>query len=196
MEEHRARIWEKWHSVNDYLQVALEATLPTSKIPTFKNVEVADDFYVHANMDKMIHRAKAGETVDRYYHPRVGLERKPATRRIVMEKYLTNPLFYRVSLRRHAEERGTSVAMMWCGRASEGKAFGFSTSGSKNPFFVTLAYPGLTPEFEPVFIKVMQSREPLPYYLKVKARDEGENVVVTVTEIEKRQVPMFLAKEY
>ena len=196
--------WRKWHPIADGLQVALETTLPAGAIAEYKGSVLG----IMEMPDNMIYRAKsmpsriAGqpdskETVDRHYHPRIGSfpDLQSSVRKITFKVHIKNGLFKRISFRRHVGELGTSK-MMWCGRKSESNAFGFSTKGSRNPHFVTLAYPGKTPEFEHLFIKVSEPREPMPYYLKVEVRDEGENVIVTVTEVEKKNVPLFLTKEY
>lgn len=212
--------WQKWHEVDDGgLQVALETTLPAGAVPEYVDLPVVDHlddeqrtvslgeaivFGIVEMPDNMIYRAKTvqsriggmpdgKETVDRHYHPRIGPVadlRKPV-RKIAFKVHITNGLFKRLALRRHAD-RGERPAEMWCGRASEEEAFGFNTRGSKNLFFVTLAYPGKTPEFEPVFIKVAEYGE-VPYFLKVDARDaDGGIVVVEVSLVSILKAPVFL----
>lgn len=194
--------WRKWHAVDDSLQVALETTLPAGAVAEYSGsvlgiMEMSED---------MIYRAKTvpsrigdlpdgKETVDRHYHPRIGSAanlQKP-TRKVAFKIHIKNGLFRRISLRRHAD-RGERPAEMWCGRASEKEAFGFNTQGSKNQFFVTLAYPGLKPEFEPVFIKVCEVGDRLlPYYLRVDVHDDADGfVVVEVSLVSVLKVPAFL----
>ena len=196
--------WRKWHAVDDGgLQVALETTLPAGAEPEYAG---GLDFPPDEDLEEcdMIYRAKAvlsriggvpdsKETVDRHYHPRIGPVadlRKPV-RKVAFKVHIKNGLFKRIALRRHADH-GERPAEMWCGRASEKEAFGFNTQGSKNQFFVTLAYPGLKQEFEPLFIKVAEYGE-VPYFLKVEAHDEADGVVVVeVSLISILRAPAFL----
>jgi len=212
--------WRKWHAVdNGGLQVASETTLPAGAEPEYIDYLVVDHgddkqrtlplgraiaLGIVEMPDEMIYRAKvvrsriggvpdSKETVDRHYHPRVGSfpDLQKAVRKIAFKVHIKNGLFKRVALRRHAD-RGERPAEMCCGRASETEAFGFNTRGSKNLFFVTLAYPGKTPVFEPLFVKVVEYGK-VPYFLKVEAHDEADGVVVVeVSLVSILKAPAFL----
>ncbi len=201
--------WQKWEDGDDGgLQVALETTLPAGAEPEYIDYPVVDHIDDEQRTvslgraialgiveipNEMIHRAKGLETVDRHNHPRIGPVadlRKPV-RQVAFKVHVKNGLFKRIALRRHAD-RGERPAEMWCGRASETEVFGFNTQGSKNPFFVTLAYPGKTGVFEPLFIKVVEYGE-APYFLKVEANDaDGGIVVVEVSSVSILKAPAFL----
>lgn len=188
--------WKKWHPVDEALQVALETTLPAGANPQWR--EDVDMPPVDLEKEDMIYRAKEvrdgiRETVDRHYHPRAGSfpDLESSVRRASFKVHLTNGLFKRITLRRHAS-RGETAPRMWCGRIGEGKTFGFNAEGSKTPFYLPLAYPGKTDKFEPLFIKVEEYGE-TPYFLKVDARDEIDCVVVVEAKlISIREVPAFL----
>ena len=201
--------WRKWHEVDDGgLWVALDTTLSAGAEAEYGDFAVEDpcddkgrtlplgraiELWVIQMPNEMIYHAEAMETVDRHYHPRVGpvADLQKSIRKVAFKVHITNGLFKRISLRRHAD-RGERPAEMWCGRASEKEAFGFNTRGSKNQFFVTLAYPGRKLEFEPLFIKVAEDGE-IPYFLKVEAHDaDGGIVVVEVSLVSILKAPVCL----
>lgn len=200
--------WKKWHQLHEVFRVSLDSTVPAGEIPTF-NLAVPDNL-----SEEMVYRAKkveskfnpaiaaklglkAGgqETVDRHYHPRVGFENGKVSFKVHIVK--VNPEdkmpFKRITLWNRAFER-TDHASLKCGRASEVKAFGFEPN---KPPYVTLAFPGLTGTFEPLFVRVSEytGRELDNYFLKVTARDEPDNIVVVeCSEVDAKEVPIFLKK--
>lgn len=207
--------WKKWHQLTDALRISLNSTVPTGTIPICADIEVPE------NLDEeMIYRAKkvesklspaiaaqfglkaAGgqETVDRHYHPRVGFEKGKVTFKVHIMK--VNPEdkmpFKGITLWKRGVDRDVH-AMLKCGRAGESRAFGFNAGNNngKTNAYVTLAYPGLTGKFEPLFVKVSEitGRELDSFFLKITAEDGPDNtVVVEAKEVDSREVPVFLQK--
>lgn len=207
--------WRKWHRVDANLLVALETTLPAGKAPDYVLTSPAD------LPEKMVHLSKelagpiarvlkaAGvsvsrETVDRYYHPRVGGPADLTAEKgsVSFKVHVHSGLFKRIVLRRKGED-GPAPAMR-CGRAKEldpknqDKVFGFNSSRSNSDFYLHLSYPGEDGKFEPVFVKVADYREGV-YYLKVSASGgvggvecEDDVVVVEVEVVSSSAVPAFL----
>ncbi|MBI2020950.1 hypothetical protein HYS99_00365 [Candidatus Giovannonibacteria bacterium] len=222
------RKWEKWSPLAVALQVGLESTLPAGtaaeflgSVPPVEELEKTEMIYRAREPKKGVLgleiEAAMGqvskETVDRHYHPRVKCaDFNRPIRTVVFDRHITGALFERLCLRRHGE-RKAPPPRMWCGRFGEEDVFGFNAKRSKNPHYVTLAYPGLTPDFVPLYIKVMESGLNAPYYLRVDVHDEpgkkkirvgkageersvSERIVVEVRQVNSKDVPAFLREQY
>ncbi|KKU59702.1 MAG: hypothetical protein UX81_C0007G0012 [Parcubacteria group bacterium GW2011_GWA2_47_12] len=94
-----------------------------------------------------------------------------------------------------------------CGRAKElkpehqDKVFGFqskrhySETEIKKAQYLPLSYPGLVGAFEPLFIRVAEHDNRMPYFLKITAHDGPDNtVIVEAKEVDSNEVPLFLRR--
>ena len=196
--------------VDPFLKVGLEATLARGALPQY--TEGMKDFLERVppeaeDWKKMIHRAKSGvrgsilgpqpyqETKDKYYSPLVGPEAflGQSLRKVSFLRHITNVDWWKLSFERRSQEKRSPAPWMCCGRDGEKEAFGFNAEkDEKKSHYLSLAYPGKTGVFEPLFIKVVEYGE-APYFLKVDAHDaDGGIVVVEVSLVSILKVPVFL----
>ena len=195
--------------VDPVLKVGLEATLPINAQP--KYTEVMKGFLCTVvppeDWKNMIHRAKSGvrdsilgpqpyqETKDKYYSPLVGPEALlgQSLRKVSFLRHITNADWWKLSFERRSQEKRSPTPWMCCGRDGEKEAFGFNAEkNEKKSHYLSLAYPGKTGVFEPLFIKVVEYGE-VPYFLKVEAHDaDGGIVVVEVSKVSILKAPVFL----
>lgn len=134
------------------------------------------------------------ETVDRHYHPRIlgSVKGKVSFKvHIVKVKPEDKMPFKQVGFWKRGVDHDVRASLK-CGRASEGKAFGFEPN---KPPYVNLAYPGKSGVFEPLFVKVSEvtGRELDTYFIKITAVDGPDNtVVVEAKEVDSKEAPAFL----
>ncbi|OGN27463.1 MAG: hypothetical protein A2758_00050 [Candidatus Zambryskibacteria bacterium RIFCSPHIGHO2_01_FULL_49_18] len=131
------------------------------------------------------------ETVDRHYHPRVGFAKGKVFFKVHIIK--TNPEdkmpFKRITLWKRGIDRDFHTSMR-CGRAGEEKPFGFEGTA-----YLPLAYPGKTGVFEPLLVRVSEYNNSVPFYIKITAHDEPDNIVVVeAKEVDPNEAPLFLRR--
>ena len=81
-----------------------------------------------------------------------------------------------------------------CARKNEETAFGFSLEDKRNPYYLHLAYPGLTQNFEPLYLKV---RDPetlrcVYYYITVKDVGKKNDILVSINAVPENDAPHAL----
>ncbi len=203
-------VWRKWHQLHDVLRVSLNSTVPVGVAPTFTDVKAPaamdeDMVYNRASRErKWLKRngqlsTRLGlkfrdtDTVDRYHHPRVGFEKGKVSFKVHIVK--TNPEdkipFKQITLWKRGVFKDAHCVLR-CGRLDESKPFGFENP--ERPY-LPLAYPGKSGTFEPLYIRVSEYNERVPFFLKVTVHNGEDNVVVVeATKVDSSVVPLFLKK--
>jgi len=154
------------------LKVALESTFPRHIAPTLMSA-----LNLHEVPPEMEHHDHG---ISRFYHP---AEVRSGTTVFYLRFTNDGELFKRLVFRRRSPEGRGSLPMVMA-RQDEANPFGFSCwkQGDKgNPHYVSLAFPGKTGEFEPVFIRIFNGSD---LFFKVEARQFGETLVVSSNPID------------
>lgn len=76
-------------------------------------------------------------------------------------------------------------------RKGEESVFGFDAKNSRHKDYLPIAYPGINEEDEGRF-RPLYFKEEMSLYIKVWARDEGEQIIIQASAIEEREAPDHL----
>lgn len=167
------------------LKVALESTFPKGLMP-IPNPQATAPKSIPADM------TYESQNITRYYHPAFGGDSEIIfVPRLTRDGELFRRLMFRRKMSRENPHEGRMEMRM--ARFGEEKPFGFSCwkqGDPGSPGYVALAYPGMTPKFVPVYVRIESF--PLPAFLKIEAEDVDAGVCVRVTNVTSEEVPPTL----
>ena len=175
------RIWNKFHSLfGPDLKVGFETTFPKEVVLNL------DPLYGKSGL---IHDS-AKESVQRVYEPAVkvlGSCLDGDATQVFFESVSPIGLLFRRLV--FAKKRRWMVAA----RHGEVSHFGFDSWNSKDQRYLSLAYPGISGQFIPVYVKIQNGKEDF-VYLEVWAWDEEGNgrIVVQGRHVGEKEAPKSL----
>ncbi|MDP2945926.1 MAG: hypothetical protein Q8N61_00525 [bacterium] len=180
------RIWNKFHPLyGPDLKVGLETTF---------RKDVVLDLDPLYGKSGLIHDS-AKESVQRVYEPAVkvlGSCKDGKAVQIFFEPVSSaSSLFQRLVFTRKFNP--TQKPRCWTVAARHGEVshFGFDSWNSKDQRYLSLAYPGISGQFIPVYVKIQNGKEGF-VYLEVWAWEEDGEVVIQARRVENADVPESL----
>lgn len=167
------KIWTKFHALfGSDLKVGFETTFPKSADLNL------DPLYGKSGL---VHEPP-NETIKRVYEPAVkifGSCLDGDAAQVLFEPALSESSLFRrlVFTRKIDHSTGKVRRQIVAARRGEIATFGFDSWNSKNQRYLSLAYPGLSKQFIPVYFKVQDGENFV--YLEMWAFDEGRGRHVT-----------------
>ena len=183
------RTWNKFHPLfGPDLKVGFETTFPKAA-----SLDL-DPLY---EKNGLIHNP-LNEPVKRIYEPAteiLGSCKDGDAAQVFFEPALLDgALFKRLVLARKIDRHGKPRRWMIVARHDELFHFGFDSWNSKDQRYLSLACPGMSEEFVPVYVKIQNGKEGSFVYLEVWSWDEGNQVVVQARRVSEQEVPESLTK--
>jgi len=180
------RDWRKFHPIfGADFKVAFETTFRKEAILNL------GPFY---GENGLIHNLP-NETVKRIYEPAVqilGSCKDGEAVQVFFEPVLpVESLFRRLVFFRKIYPQKPRPWMV-AARHGEVSHFGFDSWNSKDQKYLSLAYPGISEQFIPVYVKIQNGKEGSFIYLEVWAWDEDGKVVVQGRRVNEEETPKSL----
>jgi len=187
----KERIWNKFHALYGAdLKVGFETTFPKEVV---------------LNLDPLYEKSgliynPLNKRTKRIYEPAVkvlGSCLNGWAAQVFFEPVSpTESLFRRLVFARKFEH-STQKSRCWMVAARHGEVshFGFDSWNSKDQKYLSLAYPGVSGEFVPVFVKIQEQnngRKEGVIYLEIWAWGEKSQVVVQGRRVDKEETPELL----
>lgn len=153
------RIWNKFHPLfGSDLKVGFETTFSKEVILSL------DPLYEKSGL---VHNSPSEQTI-RVYEPAIkvlGSCKDGEAAQIFFEPALPDGALYKrlVFTRKLDHRSGKPRQWMAAARHGEITHFGFDSWNSKDQKYLSLAYPGLSEEFVPVFVKIRDGKEGFVY---------------------------------
>ncbi|MCX6813344.1 MAG: hypothetical protein NTV77_02610 [Candidatus Azambacteria bacterium] len=180
------RVWNKFHTLfGPDLKVGFETTFTK---------EVVLNLNMLYWKSGLIHNSPS-ETVKRVYEPAVkvlGSCKDGEAVQVFFEPVSpVEALFRRLVFFRKAYPQKPRPWVV-AARHGEVEHFGFDSWNSKDQKYLSLAYPGVSGEFAPVYVKIQDGKEDGFVYLEVWAWSEDGKVVVQGRRVGKSETPESL----
>ena len=182
------KIWSKFHPLfGSDLKVGFEMTFS-------KGAAALDGLNPLYEKSGLIHKP-LNETVTRVYEPAVeilGSCKDSDGAQVLFEPALPDGVLFRrlILTRKIDHHSGKPRRWMVAARYGEATHFGLGSWNSKDQRYLSLAYPGLNPEFVPVYFKIQMEGGDF-VYLEVWAWG-SDKIVVQGRRVRENEVPESL----